>query len=541
MSSERSGVAEIEARAEHVAPDRPARRAGLGAWVATFDRSLLLLALLLTVVALAYFWTPTDPDVWWHLRNGQVVATTGAVPRGDIYSFTVPGARWIMQQWLLETAMYGIEQTLGYWANVLLFAGVSVAVYAMLFAILRGEGAARPVAVGAVLGALVLDAPSWGVRPQIWTTLFFTIFLALLLRYRRLGRADPWFWLLPGLMLLWANIHAGFSAGLLLLGAFLVGETARRLLGGSGAPLRPLLAVTVLSAAASLINPNGLDLWLYPLTYLGGPGGNASLRFVQEWQPPDFRSVRSWPFAAALISLLVLNLVRGMGKPGAGPADPPPAAAPARPWADFSLMLALAGVTLMALQALRFAPLFGLLWAVVFAGRLSELWPQREPGTERPDASRAAAGRRALFGRLNVGVYALSALLLAGVMLTNPRAQVHAAPLERDYPAGAVAYLADHAAALPRPLHLFHEYGWGGYLIAKGLPVFVDGRADPYNTLLDDYVAARAGVRWATIFAAHQVNAVLIGPGGPLDAALAADPGWTRAYHDAGAVLYIKQ
>src|SRR5436305_1602133 len=151
------------------------------------SRALLLFALLLTVSVLAYFWTPTDPDLWWHLRNGQVVATTGLVPQGDIYSYTVPGARWIMQQWLLETIMYGIEQTLGYWANVLLFAAVTAGVYVILFGILRAEGAGRALAGGVLIGALILDAPSWGVRPQVWTTLFFVAFLALLLRYRRMA------------------------------------------------------------------------------------------------------------------------------------------------------------------------------------------------------------------------------------------------------------------------------------------------------------------------------------------------------------------
>ena len=89
-------------------------------------------------------------------------------------------------------------------------------------------------------------------------------------------------------------------------------------------------------------------------------------------------------------------------------------------------------------------------------------------------------------------MFAVAALALAAGMLTNPRAQVHAAPLTGDYPVGAVAYLRAHTASTPQPLRLFHDYGWGGYLIAQGYPVFVDGRADPYNTLLDDYVAASA-------------------------------------------------
>ncbi|HMA32944.1 MAG TPA: hypothetical protein VKY74_00580 [Chloroflexia bacterium] len=519
--------------AAHAAGPDPPRRAGRPAF-AEFDRPLLLLALLLTVCVLAYFWTPTDPDVWWHLANGQFVAQTGTVPHGDIYSYTVPGARWIMQQWLLETVMYGVEQGVGYWANVLLFGLASAAVYTVLFGTLRGRGAGRSLAAGMVLVAMVLDAPTWGVRPQIWTTLFFVSFLAILLRYRRVG-PDRRLWLLPPLMLLWANFHAGFSAGLLLLGAFIAGEALNRLLGWPAAPLRPLLAAGVACAAVSLLNPNGWDLWLYPLTYLSGPNGNASLRFVQEWQPPDLRAIRGWPFLATLLALLVLNLLRRPGPPTAESSTP----GPGRLWGDASLMIALAGFTTMALQALRFLPLYAIIWAVVAAGRLAELGPPRPAAESRAPAPGALSP--ALFGRLNLAVYLLMASLLAAIILTNPRAQIHPTPAERDYPAGAVAYLDAQRGTLPAPVHLFHDYGWGGYLIAHHWPVFVDGRADPYNTLLDTYVATSAGIRWQETFARYGVNGVLVQTGAPLDKILQGSPGWNRAYRDATTVLYIKQ
>ena len=49
----------------------------------------------LTVIVLAYFWTPTDPDVWWHLRDGQMIVQTGHVPTTALYTYTVPGTRWM--------------------------------------------------------------------------------------------------------------------------------------------------------------------------------------------------------------------------------------------------------------------------------------------------------------------------------------------------------------------------------------------------------------------------------------------------------------
>jgi hypothetical protein len=195
----------------------------------------------------------------------------------------------------------------------------------------------------------------------------------------------------------------------------------------------------------------------------------------------------------------------------------------------------------MALRAVRFLPLYGALWAVTLVHRASDLWPRLEASSGAPAALPESAARRAILGRVNLGFYVLVAGLLAAVILTNPRAQTHAAPLDGDYPVGAVAYLTAPARTLSQPLRLFNEYGWGGFLIAKGLPTFVDGRTDLYEGVLDDYVAASGGVRWEPIFARYGVNAALIRPGSGLDRALQAAPGWSAAYHDALSVLYLRK
>jgi hypothetical protein len=41
-----------------------------------------------------------DPDIWWHLRNAEVLVRTHAVVTRDFYSFTAAGSRWIKKRGL---------------------------------------------------------------------------------------------------------------------------------------------------------------------------------------------------------------------------------------------------------------------------------------------------------------------------------------------------------------------------------------------------------------------------------------------------------
>src|SRR5438093_8297724 len=45
-------------------------------------------------------------DFWWHLKIGEVIATTGSIPRVDLFSFTAAGKPFVIQNWLGELIFY---------------------------------------------------------------------------------------------------------------------------------------------------------------------------------------------------------------------------------------------------------------------------------------------------------------------------------------------------------------------------------------------------------------------------------------------------
>jgi hypothetical protein len=69
----------------------------------------LLVAAVTLFCALVLYDAPTqlfrDSDAGWHIRNGERILATGAVPRVDTWSFAKPGESWFAWEWGADVAM----------------------------------------------------------------------------------------------------------------------------------------------------------------------------------------------------------------------------------------------------------------------------------------------------------------------------------------------------------------------------------------------------------------------------------------------------
>jgi len=68
-------------------------------------------ALLIIVFAMAAFVIAMlyDPDYFWHLRAGQLILDTRALPSHDPFSFTRPDAPWLLNAWLFDVVLYAVH------------------------------------------------------------------------------------------------------------------------------------------------------------------------------------------------------------------------------------------------------------------------------------------------------------------------------------------------------------------------------------------------------------------------------------------------
>jgi hypothetical protein len=513
-----------------------------------------------------------DTDYFWHLATGRVILASG-IPTTDPFSYTFAGAPWRPHQWLMDAALAWLYGLAGHTGPVLLMALAAMTVWVIVYVRARQLGATRLAGLALLLASLVTVAPMLAPRPHVllWLGAGLT---AMIGERVLLGGSPRLLLVIPALAVVWANLHAGappLMAGIVGLGAAQAawewlrgGEAGRRgrvrergrmgegvrgndphpspLPGGEGingpagegtavlplplgegrgegitpspalplspsprppssSPLvLPFLGVAVATLAAGALTPAGLG----GLALVGETLSNAAPRaLIEEWQSPNFHRLELRAFEAMLLGGL---LIFGRW----GPRQ-------SRLW-PYGLLLVV-GTAAAALESARHIPLYALL-----AGPwLAAAPPLRESPTVAPRRLVAVA-------LLAVGL----ALIVAG--LPSASRSALAAREATAFPAAAVTWLAESRAGDLRPIH---EYDWGGYLIERGLPVFVDGRAEVlYDApfLFDVRAALAAGPTWRDVLARHGVNAALLRPDTPLAAALRAE-GWQTCWSDAQAII----
>jgi len=108
------------------------------AWTLPSFRDLIFLAvfLSLTLGALA----PRlfrDGGTGWHVRTGQIILSSHAIPRIDPFSVSSTGKTWYAWEWLADVAMGATFQSAGLYGVSFLAALIIAATFAMLFTMLR--------------------------------------------------------------------------------------------------------------------------------------------------------------------------------------------------------------------------------------------------------------------------------------------------------------------------------------------------------------------------------------------------------------------
>jgi hypothetical protein len=474
-----------------------------------FRRALLLTA----IYGLAVWFTMrpnvvADPDLGWHFRTGQWILANGAVPTTDPFSSYGQGKAWVAYSWLFEIMIYGFYRAFGLAGVVIYTVTLCLGILLALQSLLRRLGASAARTVGLMGLAVVAFAPILTPRPWLFTILFATLELNLLLTAQRTGNLRPLRWLVP-LFVLWANLHIQFVYGFILLGLYLIAPFVKQLcappfalkkLKNSFHPQQWLLFISCV--AATLINPYHFKLYLPVIEIVQKTG---AFEYVLELQAMNFRNLTHWVvLAVTLGATFVLGWQR----------KAPP-----------FLTLLLLAATFLAFRASRDV------WLVVITA-LSILATAPTPEANRIPF--AIPSSQALVVVVLLGLF---------MVFTAKKRDFSAVGLDtelaKSYPVAATQFVEKQG--YPGPL--YNHFDWGGYLIWRlpRLPVSMDGRTNLHgDPRIQRSVKTWLGAaQWAEDTELAAARLVIAEVKMPLVSLLKCDSRFELVYQDAVTAVFI--
>jgi hypothetical protein len=478
--------------------------------------SLLLVVAGLLVFLIATI-TPTDADMWWHLRAGDEMWHQGRILLEDIFSYTRYGAPWVNAFWLSDIGLYGLWKAGGFFAITVMVALIAVMVMSIVYRQMEGAFYLR---VPLILLAMIGMQANWSARPQLLSFVLLAL-LDYFLYLHRTVRRQP-LWVLVLIFAAWGNLHGGFIWGILVLLATIAGEALDNLFNNrptlNWKEIGNLALWSVLAGLAVSINPNGISLWRLPFYQV-----QVSLS-ITEWLSPDFHQ----SYAHPLLWLLFL-LIAGIAYSGKR--------------MSFADLLKALGFTYLFFVAQRNMGPYAIILLPIIARNLD---PALQSFSNAPifEAIRGKISQapvtRQPSARFNFIVNTALISLLVAFVLVN--AYIAALPqrMEERIPARAVQWIKDNKPPGP----IFNSYNWGGYLIweLREYPVFIDGRADLYgDEILSEWSEIINGTeKGLALLDKHRINLVFLEPKYALLEKLS-ERGWEKVFSDSQITIYRRQ
>jgi hypothetical protein len=466
-----------------------------------------LVSLLVVLATMTARLRLNDPDMWWHLKLGEIIWKTHSIPKVDLFSFTTNHQASIPQEWLAQLCIYGAY----HWGNLtglmlwlcLVTTALLIAGY-LLCSVYSGN--VKVAFIGAVM-IWFFASVGISIRPQLVGYLFLVV--EMLLIHFGQNRHPRWLFGLPVLFLVWVNCHGSFFLGLVVAAILLFAAFFNFQMGSLVAlPWNPrsrwMFAIALaLSVAALFLNPDGLKLILYPVnTIFHQPLGLAN---VEEWKQTQITDPRGIGLLALLLCSFLLVIVR-------------------RTELYWHELLLLIPATWLGLGHRRLLIVFGILAAPILSRQLSSFWDGYDAEKDRiwPNA-------------------VLMGVLLLTAVLEFPNRQSLENQVEKQNPVKAVEFIKTHNLQGP----MLNAYPFGGYLIwaMPEHPVFVDGRADVYewSGVLADYL------NWGSLTSdpnlllqKDKINFCLLSSDSPMVRVLLLLHQWKIIYSDDKSVILVR-
>ncbi len=471
-----------------------------------------------------------DADTGWHIRNGEIILATRSVPHVDSFSYTRAGQPWYAWEWLYDALIGAIHHFAGLNGVVLFTALVIAVTFALLFRFVLRRSGSFAIAVLLTLLAVAAAQVHMFARPHVLSWLFTLLWVEALYRFEE-GRRAALF-CLPGLMLLWVNVHGGFILGLMLIALFGCAHVWNYQTTRDAVHRRQIVELAIAFGAClsvTFLTPYGYKLHLHVYQYLSN---GFLMNSIGEFQSPDFHAA-GFGYFECLILLSIAALAMALKRVTA---------------TDLFLLLFSIHAGLF---AARNIPISAVIMSLALGPPLASVL---SPGPGQPrwtrslldcvhDISENLVGMEKRFRGHALAIIVLvssSAIALNGGRLLS--AQVLSAHFdEKRFPVKAAEFIAARGIHD----HLFNLDKWSGYLIYRlypGTKLYMDDRHDFYGEafIKEGMQVSNVTWRWREPLDKYQVRWVLIDTNSPLASVLKEDKAWHVQYDDGLAIIFSR-
>lgn len=431
-----------------------------------------------------------DSDHLWSIAIGQWISVHGKIPNVDVFSWTVAGKPCMYSEWLFCWLIYKIDWIVGYMGLdlMVLFAYLITAYF--MFALCRHYSKSNLTVWAVAIGMWMLVYHSAMPRAFIFTFAFLAIMMYII----RVKRQSWVIYLLPLLFVLWINIQNSAVYGIVILTV----EACAMSYYEKNHRLWPVVALSFLT---TLINPYGIAVWTGILDI-----GTPEFKSIGEWRAPDFNYLQ-------LLGIYLFTWLTGV-------------------FATFSkseqhnkLDILNVGwfwlAFVYALTTVRASHYMIIFWMLLLSAK------------NPPEFVRQF--------NLKPLVAVIIFTLYTSFMLWTLPYLGFSHPNWYTMPVGAVDYLKKHPKLQEG---LFNSYLYGGYLMNRNIPVFIDARANLYieNGVMQDQLAATSiQTPPESIFNKYKVQTVLLQKDERLAIYLRGRPGWEECYSDNISEIFIRK
>lgn len=498
------------------------------------------------------FKPPIDPDLFWHLKTGELIWTYQTFPQTDWYSYTMSGYQRAEFEWLSEVLMFLIWKISGFGGLTVFFTLVITATFGF-FLPKSINGPFFVTHFLAMLGAFV-SSLTFGARPQMFSLLGAALLFYIITRYKQNPKSQI-FWLLPAIFLLWANLHGGFIYGIIFMAIFLglekflIAQKKRRPDADWLKLYAPLDAAGwknffysfAISLLLTFLNPYSWRVYqeIYKATV-----NTYDKNIIIEWLAPNFHTTEGLIFGFYVIFIfIILAMIKKIDL----------------------LSFALIPIFLFfAFQAGRNIPFFVIISLPFLVKSMEEFENIFSELLNKKFIAIALSGFLIIY-------LPLSAKSFDVIKTFNNNQEL---ARQGEYPEKALQFLLSNPSY--RDKNIFNNYGWGGYLIYNAKcqmtndkknsnqnqnaivnlnskngkiecspKVFIDGRMSywqlPDRHILKDYIdASNIEDGWENILDKYRVEILFLDKKTSLAKALKFNNGWKNIHEDDLAVIYEK-